>query len=166
MSDYEYSQEALCLLLKHRDSEIERLKAELNNANNLADQMCGNVADLERQLAEARAKVERYEETAANMELLVCKPKTCQARKEAARSELERFKHMAEQNSTEMCEWVEKYNEVLVKSAQYKSAIHATGELITYPLRSKIVFDGNNKIPELQGIDSKRVTVLIMKPKE
>lgn len=28
-----------------------------------------------------------------------------------ARAEVERFKHMAEQNSTEMCEWMEKYNE-------------------------------------------------------
>lgn len=28
-----------------------------------------------------------------------------------ARTEVERFKHMAQQNSTEMCEWMEKYNQ-------------------------------------------------------
>lgn len=34
------------------------------------------------------------------------------------KAELERFKHMAEQNSTEMCEWMEKANKAREEAAR------------------------------------------------
>lgn len=53
--------------------------------------------------------------------------------------------------------------EACAEVERYKAGIEVIGELSTYPSRSKIVFEGNDQISELRGIDSQRVRVVIMK---
>lgn len=43
-------------------------------------------------------------------------------------AELERFKHMAEQNSTEMCEWMEKANELTAERNELNERLNVITE--------------------------------------
>lgn len=118
---YEDSQDNIESLYYQSASEIDRLKAELEEATKQKSDWHNMYQETYDELSSVQQAilVETERIKAAWREIAILERQLAEAK-----AEVERFKYMAQQNSTEMCEWMEKYNKLVVPIERYNQMLN------------------------------------------